>query len=154
MKDFQCTLAHDNRTIFLHPDLYKNSMPTSMINAFSTSVLYSNRTPATQATVFRILSKNVADLLSEMDLASVQLTRLEQLGRVQALVLYQTMRVFDGDIRQRANAEKAMPVLEAWTLSLQELRDKSEDIVERKGRDLALGKPQSWQVGRRRNQSS
>jgi len=37
---------------------------------------------------------------------------------VQSLLIYQIIRLFDGDIRQRANAERHSGLLEAWTLQL------------------------------------
>lgn len=40
-------------------------------------------------------------------------SRLDVLGRTQALLLYQIIRLFDGDIRARAAAEEANPALEA-----------------------------------------
>ena len=40
---------------------------------------------------------------------------------VQALVIYQIIRLFDGDIRQRANAERQFPLLDAWTCRLRSL---------------------------------
>ena len=41
------------------------------------------------------------------------LTVEKKLAHVQALLIYQTIRVFDVDIRLRSNAEAAMPTLEA-----------------------------------------
>ena len=45
----------------------------------------------------------------------------ETLVGVQALVIYQIIRLFDGDIRQRANAERHFPLLETWTCRLRSL---------------------------------
>jgi hypothetical protein len=44
---------------------------------------------------------------------------LDLLAAVQALIIFQFIRLFDGDIRQRALAEDAEPILEAWTFELQ-----------------------------------
>jgi hypothetical protein len=44
----------------------------------------------------------------------------ENLLALQALILYQVIRLFDGDIRQRANAERHLSLLDLWTLRLQQ----------------------------------
>lgn len=40
------------------------------------------------------------------------------LAHTQALILYQIIRLFDGDMRARASAEKAIPALESSTMDL------------------------------------
>jgi hypothetical protein len=48
---------------------------------------------------------------------------VEQLARVQALFIYQFIRLFDGDIRQRAQAEALIPTLKGWNNRLWESAD-------------------------------
>lgn len=43
---------------------------------------------------------------------------VEHLASVQALIIYQIIRLFDGDIRQRGLAERQMRRLDEWTTSL------------------------------------
>jgi hypothetical protein len=45
-------------------------------------------------------------------------TPLDLLASIQALLIFQFIRLFDGDIRQRALAENAEPILELWTEQL------------------------------------
>jgi hypothetical protein len=42
----------------------------------------------------------------------------DNLLALQALILYQVIRLFDGDVRQRANAEQHLELLDSWTLHL------------------------------------
>lgn len=137
-------MARKNQTPFLHPRLYKDNLPISMANAFTSCVLYANKTPTNEAVVFRIMGRNVSDLLESE--AGQPRTPQENLARVQALLLHQTIRVFDGDIGQRARAEAAMPVLEAWTLHLCRLRDNLSDSDDPNERNIVLRRPQSWEV--------
>jgi len=44
----------------------------------------------------------------------------DNLLALQALVLYQIIRLLDGDVRQRVNAERHLQLLDSWTLSLQQ----------------------------------
>lgn len=66
--------------------------------------------------------------------------------RVQALLLYQTIRVFDGDIRLRANADKHMDMLHNWNKHLADLRDDSNDVQLSPTGSLEVQTPESWQV--------
>jgi hypothetical protein len=144
IKSLHRDLAENNRTPFLHPRLYKDHLPTSMLNVFTTSVLYANKTAANEAMVFRIMDKNVSDLLETAK--KPHRTPQEDLARVQALLLYQTIRIFDGDIRQRAYAEAAMPILEEWTDHLCQLRDTPGSEMVPNGGSTVLPVPKSWQV--------
>lgn len=48
----------------------------------------------------------------------LSLRTVEQLARVQALFIYQFIRLFDGDISQRAQAEALIPTLTDWNNKL------------------------------------
>ena len=113
---------------FLHPRLHKaDRHPKVLADAFIVSVLYSSMTLANRALVFRTIDNNAEALMNVS--TEVVCTHESQLSRVQALLIYQTIRVFDGDIRQRAMAEAVMPTLQEWTYSLLELRDTSSSLV-------------------------
>lgn len=72
------------------------------------------RNTTNSRTVGSIIESRVAELL-----ASAQPdTPLECLARVHALILYQTIRLFDDDISARMAAELAMPVLRASVSAL------------------------------------
>jgi len=52
------------------------------------------------------------------DSASFLCRLKDNLLALQALILYQVIRLFDGDVRQRANAERHLELLDSWTLRL------------------------------------
>lgn len=52
------------------------------------------------------------------DTGQVAWSPLEQLAALQALVMYQLIRWFDGDIRQRVSADEDEAALESWTEAL------------------------------------
>jgi hypothetical protein len=143
MKNYHISMARTNSTPFLHPRLYSATTPASIVNAFTVCVLYVNKTPETEALVWRILDRNMMMLLDPMAQGG---TELEMLARVQALILYQTIRIWDGGIRQRANAEAVMPVLEDWTGGLKKIRDGADQISIQNGQDTTQHPPSSWEV--------
>ena len=147
-KNFHRSLAQNYQTPFLHRRLYKEALPPIIVDAFISCTLYANKTPANEAVVFLVMDRNVERLLAFG--FQQPLTVLEALARVQALLLYQTMRCFDEDIRQRANAEAAMPILEAWTLCLSALRDSCDVMADGSGAGDMLQAPRSWEVSHRR----
>ncbi|WZH50226.1 C6 zinc finger domain protein [Fusarium acuminatum] len=69
----------------------------------------------------------------------------EKLARTQALWMYQVMRMFDGDIRLRAQAEQDMPTLEAWLLELEECRDNLQEMWLLEETAVRERPPKSWE---------
>ncbi|KAK3330453.1 hypothetical protein B0H66DRAFT_468993 [Apodospora peruviana] len=121
LKSFPADFASENATPFLHRHLYNSAGPPACIMAcFSTSVMYSNRTPANQAMVFRVLQQDLDKLFCG---DGGPATPREKLARAQALFLYQSIRLFDGDVSLRAQAERDLPLLETWLADLCRIRD-------------------------------
>lgn len=143
MKNYHVAMARTNSTPFLHPRLYSATTPASIVNAFTVCVLYVNKTPETEALAWRILDRNMMMLLDPMAQGG---TELELLARVQALILYHAIRIWDGGIRQRANAEAVMPVLEEWTGQLKKIRDGTSLITIQDGQETVEQRPSSWEV--------
>lgn len=52
MTSFHQVFAQDKQTSWLHRFLYKDNMPDSILQAFTTSVIYANRTKANKAWVY------------------------------------------------------------------------------------------------------
>ena len=70
------------------------------------------------------------ELLHEnISTSSVTLDSLEHIARVQALLVYQILCLYDGDIRLRHVAESYIPVLNSWT----------EQMVEHASQAVCLG---------------
>ena len=91
-------------------------MPRAMQDAQACCGLYLAKNPANAMFIFRTIDSRVDDLMVEplQPFATPQ----ELLARTQALLLYQIIRLFDGDIRARAAAERAIPCLEDAALAL------------------------------------
>lgn len=71
----------------------------------------------------------------------------EKLARTQALWMYQVLRVFDGDIGLRAQAELDMSTLETWLLELEQYRDNLEEMCLLDEAEVKQRGPKSWEVG-------
>ncbi|XPS71041.1 hypothetical protein M3J09_003227 [Ascochyta lentis] len=82
----------------------------------SACALYCVKTPATKTLVHQVLQHNVQHLLATTDPATASNTDL--LAALQALLLYQLMRLFDGDICLRAAAESDEPTTILWASEL------------------------------------
>lgn len=73
-------------------------------------------------------------------------TIYEKLARTQALWMYQVLRVFDGDIGLRAQAEQDMNTLETWLLELEQYRDNLEEMCLLDEAGVRQRAPRSWEV--------
>ncbi|KAI0206400.1 hypothetical protein F4808DRAFT_118499 [Astrocystis sublimbata] len=114
-----------------HRELYSFHMPRHTQDAYTAMTMYMNRTDDTEATVHRILEDRVSQLLQDQEIeASLNLAGdggmsiFNRLSRVQSLLCYQLIRLYDGDIRMRAQAEALIPTLSSWnTQMLETARD-------------------------------
>lgn len=106
----------EGKAPFIHAQLYKSSMPKPLQDAYAACAIYATKTPDNEFVAFNIIEAKANELLSSPTQHS--LTPLDLLAATQALLIFQFIRLFDGDIRQRAQAEKAEAVLEAWTEQL------------------------------------
>ncbi|KAM0492741.1 hypothetical protein ACHAP6_000894 [Verticillium nonalfalfae] len=59
---------------------------------------------------------------------TADLTPLDKLARTQALLIYQQIRIFDGDIGLREQAERDIGTLEAWLEDLETYRDNLAEL--------------------------
>jgi hypothetical protein len=110
------TFAEQGQTMFVHRVLFQERSPPALQDALSACALYCLKNSENQALVFRNLEHKQQQLISSIDLLLISNTDL--LAAVQALLLYQMIRLFDGDIRLRAQAEADEPVLLMWAGSL------------------------------------
>ncbi|KAF4976218.1 hypothetical protein FZEAL_7081 [Fusarium zealandicum] len=108
------TMVLENQTPWCHSMLYKNEMPRSMQDAHAACALYMAKNRVNSPIIFRNIESRVNDLLS----SPAPITPLDCLAHTQALLLYQIIRLFDGDITARASAERIIPAIEASAMSL------------------------------------
>jgi hypothetical protein len=116
LKEFPSLLVRQGSTPFIHHSLYAGNIPMMMQDALGICSLYGQKGEQNAALVFRAISHKASRLVE--DYSSIGASPMDQLAAVQALTLYQIIRLFDGDIRQRADAERADVTLNAWTNQL------------------------------------
>lgn len=111
LRSYPKTLLTTTKTTFIHPFLYSPTIPSQIQDAISGCSLYLAKNESNEAVVWEIISSMVAKLLQAKSSWSVA----EHLSCVQALVIFQIIRLFDGDVRARGDGEEAESVLEEWT---------------------------------------
>lgn len=126
---------------FIHSRLYKTRFPRCVQDAYTALSCYLHKTASNEQTIFHIIedrakqlvlehSTLVADpLLADVNSSSVTIDSFEHLSRVHALLIYQVLCLYDGDIRLRHVAESHIPVLTSWM----------EEMVEHASHAVCLG---------------
>ena len=114
LKSYPLSLAHTGRTAFTHPQNFQPALPKVLQGAMSASSLYSNKNEMNEAMVWEIITTQVTQLTEPRPYWTVA----EHLACVQAFVIFQIIRLFDGDIKQRSDAEQQEALLTSWTDSL------------------------------------
>lgn len=114
LKHFLPELAQQGHTIFIHRELYRNSMPQAIRTALGISSMSCMLSDANRDMLFRIIDAEVLELLRPRS----PTTLLDDLASLQALVIYQTIRFFHGDITQRMMAEQQQDMLMTSALKL------------------------------------
>lgn len=142
MKDCHKTFAQTRTLPFIHPRLYTQHLPRTMMAAFSAASTYATHTPSTKAWALRVLSEAAKEIQNEGRNNAVSV--LDKIARVQALVLVDTMRIFDGDISMRTSAEREKGLLMEWVMELGRLRGEveGEETPMKASRDKA---PKTWE---------
>ncbi|MCJ1303252.1 hypothetical protein MMC08_006060 [Hypocenomyce scalaris] len=107
-------LVQQNRSPFIHPLSYQHQPPNIYQDLLGVSAMYCQKVPQNQAVVSAMLDGRISSLVVASNSSSAWSIE-DYLVGVQALIVYQIIRLFDGDIRQRANAERHFTMLEAWT---------------------------------------
>ncbi|KAL6809821.1 hypothetical protein V8C40DRAFT_153033 [Trichoderma camerunense] len=114
---------------FIHSHLYRTRFPACVQIAYTTLSAYINRTETNSEIILRIIESQAKDLLINPDIsvndALEPLDPLEQLARVHALMVYQIICLFDGDIRSRHLAEGRSHILNRWVTQMVECASSS-----------------------------
>ncbi|OKL62633.1 hypothetical protein UA08_01900 [Talaromyces atroroseus] len=107
---------------FIHPRLYSATFPAYVQVAYATLASYIHRTPANTDTVLQIVEDRSNDLLQEKGVVhegeQQDVDLFAQLTRLHALLVYQIIGLFDGDIRSRHVAESHMVIQNSWARKL------------------------------------
>ncbi|KFA55278.1 hypothetical protein S40293_04993 [Stachybotrys chartarum IBT 40293] len=140
VEDIRCWLRQwvdQGHCSFIHRELYaETGLPSCLQDAYATLAAYAGKNDKNQELVMQLVGDKAETLLrsqgSRLGRALPGLQTNHELGtvttadmkhaiaHVQALVVYQFIRLYDGHIRQRATAEKQMSVLTAWRTQLWE----------------------------------
>ncbi|KAL4726616.1 hypothetical protein ACLX1H_005504 [Fusarium chlamydosporum] len=113
--------------VFIHAEIYKSSLPEAICDAFTALSAYLSRTDKTTNMVLQIMEQKADKLIKTEATAEPNKSNLHNLSRVHALLVYCTIRLLDGDPRQRYKAEQHLQTLQEWTQEM--IADTSEAIV-------------------------
>lgn len=92
------------QTPFIHKALYQERMPCALQDTLAVCALYGQKNNDNESIVRRAVSQKAAQILGDESMNSA--TAVDQLARLQALILLRIIQLFDGDIRLRAEAEQ------------------------------------------------
>ncbi|KAL6886756.1 hypothetical protein GGI43DRAFT_275939 [Trichoderma evansii] len=108
---------------FVHAQLYRTRFPKCAQDAYSALTCYLNKTRSNTSIVMHLLEEKCWDLVTQTDIPQPHspfhnnrsaIDALEKLAKVQSLLIYQVIGLFDGDIRLRYLAEKRIALLNRW----------------------------------------
>lgn len=108
------TMVLETQAPWCHPLLYRHDMPRSIQDVSASCALYIAKNAVNAPVIMRCIEAKVNHLLA----SPVPSTPLDILARTQALLLYQIIRLFDGDIGARASAETIFADLESSASAL------------------------------------
>lgn len=116
IKKYPQMFARSQENAFIHNRLYDSHLPEVIQDAFTVASSYYNRTTETGDLIFRILEAKSTNLVKQVNRQG----SFEQvLATTQAMMLFQIIQLFDGDIRQRSIAEDNAKALRDLTVELQ-----------------------------------
>ncbi|KAJ4369600.1 hypothetical protein N0V83_005362 [Neocucurbitaria cava] len=137
---------------FIHAHMYRYRFPQCIQDAYLSLSAYRQRTATNKHVICRIIEDRIQQLVrrgvSGLDATSgcgsdeaSTFDALEYLARVQSLLVYQCISLFDGDIRLRHLAEQNLPVLEDWLYQLRALQARQSSCC---GESLVYPSPQGF----------
>ncbi|POS79549.1 hypothetical protein DHEL01_v202048 [Diaporthe helianthi] len=118
---------------FIHERTYKHHTPRCVQDAYTALSTYQNRKESNKPIITSLLEQRMKQLLADQplpppgttttstndeDAGSAALNTFEHLARVHALLIYQIICLYDGDIRLRHVAETQIPTLNSWLRQL------------------------------------
>ncbi|CAH0034058.1 unnamed protein product [Clonostachys rhizophaga] len=106
---------------FIHPQLYKRRLPVCIQDAYTSVASYLRKNQANEQMIYRIIEDRVRNLVEGHPKDPPALDSIDSLGRVQALLIYQIIGLFDGDLRLRHVAEGYIQTLYEWAANLEPL---------------------------------
>jgi hypothetical protein len=114
MCSFIPAMAYAGSTAFLHKNLYQAHEPEAYQDCVAISALYLTKTNRNQHILANSINAKIATLVTE----SATWTLPQHLAAVQALIIYQIIRLYDLDLHLQAQAAKHNSLLELWSATL------------------------------------
>ncbi|KAF2814569.1 uncharacterized protein BDZ99DRAFT_494531 [Mytilinidion resinicola] len=108
MKQAPATMVLENQTPWSHPLLYEDCMPRVLQEAHATCALYLARNETNSA----FFARHVIDRVKELTSSPPPTAPLDILARAHALILYQAINAFSGDLQLNAHVCPTFPHLE------------------------------------------
>ncbi|KAL7932175.1 hypothetical protein V8C35DRAFT_96243 [Trichoderma chlorosporum] len=142
VSDMYVGFTQRRETPFMHPRLWMSQLPKTIITAFAAASAYSTRTPHTKGWTLKVLLDAVREVHRDGERAT---THADRLARVQALILLNSMRIFDGDVTMRAAAEREMSVMLAWVKDLILVKNELEEGLPASVLMSREKQPKSWE---------
>lgn len=118
-------MVEQNCTPWQHPMLYDDHMPRSMQDAYAACAIYRTKNDTNTEHATRYITSRAEDLVNSM----VPSDPVDVLARAQALMLYQIMLVFGGDVRLYAQAQALLPHVEDVGKTLLPIADAQTDAA-------------------------
>lgn len=114
---------------FIHLRTYNYHLPRCVQDAYTALTTYQNMKDSNRSIVMTLLEQRIKQLLADQprpppgtindeDAGAAALNTFEHLARVHALLIYQVVCLYDGDIRLRHVAETQIPTLNLWLRQL------------------------------------
>jgi hypothetical protein len=108
------TLVFTGHNAFVHRELYSASAPTAFDDSCTLSALYLAKTTQNTAILTRSIETKIAGLVA----ASKTWSLTDHLAAVQAMIIYQAIRLFDPTLNVQALAASQNRLLDSWTANL------------------------------------
>ncbi|KAI0884227.1 uncharacterized protein GGS22DRAFT_20837 [Annulohypoxylon maeteangense] len=113
-------------------------LPLPLEEAFSACASYAAKREATKSLVMNIIERRVAQLI---DLDPSNMSIEAHTASLQAFLILHLIQLWDGDVRQRTQAEMHSYILESWALQLHMRATEAS-----KGQDIASAQTWDWWV--------
>jgi len=114
IRDYPLAFAQQAETVFIHRTLYHNAFPRPLRAAFGICAGCFSRNERNRSLLFQALDTEMSELLTP----GLTSPLIEDLARLQAIVLYQIIRLFYGSLEERIIAERQEFLVRSYALSL------------------------------------
>lgn len=121
---------------FIHAHLYRTRFPRCIQDAYAALACYLHKNESNERMVYQIFEDRAKQLVSQYSTSedddtstnSIPLDPIEHLARVQALLVYQIVGLYSGDIHLSYVSQTHMPVLTRWMRELVDVAKNDESL--------------------------